>query len=58
MLNLIKIQFGKHYGQVLFDHNAENIRKDSINSNEVAHRRKELKLRKWFFVIAFVVIVP
>ena len=42
MINLHKIQEGKHYGQVLFDHNAENVNKLSENSNEVNHRRKEL----------------
>ena len=31
MLNLIKIQKGKHYGQILFDHNAESVRTNELS---------------------------
>jgi hypothetical protein len=33
MLNLIKMQKGKHYGQILFDHNAENVKQEFSGRN-------------------------
>ena len=58
MVNLINIQKGKHYGQILFDHNAENIEKNTVYSDEVCYRRNELKRRKWYLLIGALVIIP
>ena len=55
MLYIIKIQENKHVGEIYYEHNAENVDKLSISSNEISNRRQEIKIRRWFYVI-FVVI--
>ena len=52
MLYLIKTQKDKSLGQILYDHNSENVRapleKHEIRSKQRISRRREIRLKKQF----------